>query len=153
MALILNILWLVLGGGLVAGLVWLLAAILMAITIIGLPWARACVMIGLFTLWPFGREVVARDTLTGREDLGTGPLGVVGNVIWFVLAGIWLAIGHVTAALALAVTIIGIPFAWQHLKLAYASLFPIGKTVVEKEVAFAMRRGQGMAELDRLRGR
>lgn len=72
-------------------------------------------------------------------DIGTSPLGLVGNVIWFVFAGIWLAIGHILSAVACFVTIIGIPFAIQHLKLAYISLAPIGKTVVPKEQA-AMAR-------------
>lgn len=72
-------------------------------------------------------------------DIGTSPLGVIGNVIWFVFAGIWLAIGHVISAVACFVTIIGIPFALQHLKLAIISLAPIGKTVVTKEEA-AMAR-------------
>lgn len=79
--------------------------------------------------------------MTGREDLGTGALGAVGNVIWFVLAGWWLAIGHIAAAIGYAVTIIGIPFAWQHVKLAIASLFPVGKTVVSVDRIFAPMGG------------
>ena len=69
--------------------------------------------------------------MTGRGDLGTGPLGFVMNVIWFVLAGWWLAIGHLAIALAQFVSIIGIPFAIQHVKLALIALAPIGKSVVE----------------------
>lgn len=126
---LLNILWLIFGGGLM-GLVWFLGGALMAISIIGLPWARACFNIGLMILWPFGREVRERH----GEDVGTGTLGLIGNVLWFVFAGIWLAIGHLTAALALFVSIIGIPFALQHIKFIQISLFPIGKEVVEKEV-------------------
>lgn len=129
---ILNVLWFV-TGGVIAGLAWILAGVLMAITIVGIPWARSCFMLARFSFWPFGYDIIARDQLYGREDLGTGPLGTLGNVIWFVLAGWWLAIMHVSAAIALAVTIIGIPFAWQHVKLAIASLFPIGKTVVETD--------------------
>jgi uncharacterized membrane protein YccF (DUF307 family) len=102
----------------------------MAITIIGLPWARSCFMLARFSFWPFGYDIISRDRLTGQEDLGTGALGTVGNVIWFVLAGWWLAVMHISAAIAYAVTIIGIPFAWQHVKLAIASLFPVGKTVI-----------------------
>lgn len=151
MSLILNILWLFLGPGIIAGLLWLLAAVIMAITIVGLPWARACVTIALFTFWPFGRAAVDREDLTGREDIGTGTLGTVGNIVWFVLAGIWLAIGHVSAAIALGLTIIGIPFAWQHLKLAHVSLFPIGKTIVEAEVADEIRRRKAAGTLDRAR--
>lgn len=152
MSLILNILWLIFGPGIVAGLVWLLAALIMAVTIVGLPWARACVTIALFTFWPFGRETMDRADVTGREDIGTGALGTVGNIVWFVLAGLWLAIGHLMAAIALGLTIIGIPFAWQHLKLAHISLFPIGKMVVEREVAEEVRRRKAGAALDRVRG-
>jgi uncharacterized membrane protein YccF (DUF307 family) len=129
---ILNVLWFVLGG-FIAGLAWILAGVIMAITIIGLPWARSCFMLARFSFWPFGYDIIARDQLTGAEDLGTGALGTLGNVIWFVLAGWWLAIGHIAAAIGLAVTIIGIPFAWQHVKLAIASLFPVGKTVVSTD--------------------
>jgi uncharacterized membrane protein YccF (DUF307 family) len=152
MALILNVVWVVCGG-LVAALCWLLAALLMAITLIGLPWARACLTIAGYTLWPFGREAIGRDVLTGRRDVGTGPLGLVGNVIWFLLAGWILAIVHVTAAVACALTIIGIPFAFAHLKLAGIALFPIGQTVVAKQVAEAARRRAAMAEVDALRSR
>ena len=83
--------------------------------------------------WPFGQENVNRKHLSGIEDFGTGPLGMVGNVIWFLFCGIWLAIGHLTHALACFVTIIGIPFAIQHVKLALLSLTPIGQTIVAKE--------------------
>jgi uncharacterized membrane protein YccF (DUF307 family) len=107
-----------------------IAAIIMAITIIGLPWARAAFNIAAYTLLPFGQRAVARDIYTGREDIGTGALGLLGNIIWFVLAGWWLALLHLIHAIALAVTIIGIPFAWAHLKLAGLALWPIGKTIV-----------------------
>lgn len=129
MILFLNILWFVLGGFL-AGLAWFFAGIVMAITIIGLPWARSAFVLANFSLAPFGRDVVSRRDLTGRDDLGTGALGTIGNIVWFILCGWWLAIGHIMAAAALGVTIIGIPFAIQHVKLAIASLLPVGKTVV-----------------------
>ncbi|GAB6175352.1 YccF domain-containing protein [Desulfobaculum senezii] len=129
---LLNILWLVLGG-LPMAIGWWLSGVVMIVTIIGIPWARSCFVIGTFALWPFGREVADRRDVTGREDIGTGPLGMLGNVIWFILAGIWLAIGHLVAALANFITIIGIPFGFQHLKLAVISLAPIGKTVVVRE--------------------
>jgi len=126
MALLLNVLWLVFGGvWMAAG--WLIAAVIMAITIIGLPWARAALNIALYTLLPFGDTVVARERLTGREDLGTGPLGTLGNLIWLIFAGWWLALGHLVMAVLLAVTIIGLPFAWAHLKLAGLALWPIGR--------------------------
>ncbi len=132
MIFILNVLWFILGGFL-AGLGWILAGLIMAVTIIGLPWARSCFMIARYSFWPFGYDLVSRDELNGRHDLGTGTLGTIGNVIWFVLAGWWLAVMHLTAAVALAISIIGIPFAWAHVKLALASLFPVGKTVVAND--------------------
>ncbi len=132
----LNALWFI-TGGVIAGLAWCLAGVIMAITIIGLPWARSCFMLARFSFWPFGYDIVARDQLHGREDLGTGTLGTLGNIVWFVLAGWWLAIMHISAAIAYAITIIGIPFAWQHVKLAIASLFPVGKTVVSTDRLWA----------------
>ena len=127
-----NILWFVLGGALM-GLGWWLVGLIAFVTIVGIPWGRACFVIGQFAFFPFGQEAVSRRDLNQTDDIGTGPFGLVGNVIWFVLAGIWLAIGHLTSALACFVTIIGIPFALQHLKLAGIALAPIGKTIVPKE--------------------
>lgn len=135
--LLFNILWVVLGG-LWMALGWWLAAVLMAITLIGLPWARACFVIGLFTLWPFGQSAVRRSQVTGREDIGTGGLGCLGNIIWLLLAGWWLALGHVCAALANFITIIGIPFGIQHLKFARLALAPIGKTIIDKNSGQAL---------------
>jgi uncharacterized membrane protein YccF (DUF307 family) len=126
---LLNILWVVLGGLLMA-LGWWLAGLVCAITIVGLPWARSCFVIGAFALWPFGQEAISRRDLTGRHDLGTGALGLIGNVVWFLVAGWWLAIGHLTSALACFITIIGIPFGIQHIKLALIALAPVGMTVV-----------------------
>ena len=126
-----NILWLIFGGFLM-GLGWWLAGLIVAITIVGLPWAKACFVIGQFAFLPFGKEAVNRRDLTQQDDVGTGALGLVGNVIWFVLAGWWLAIGHLCSALACFVTIIGIPFGIQHIKLALIALAPIGKTIVSK---------------------
>jgi uncharacterized membrane protein YccF (DUF307 family) len=130
---LLNAVWFVLGGFL-AGLGWILAGVIMAITIIGIPWARSCFMLARYTFWPFGFDIVSRDELHGRGDIGTGVLGTIGNIVWFVLAGWWLALMHIVAAAGFAITIIGIPFAWAHVKLALASLFPIGKTVVPVDV-------------------
>ena len=117
----------------------------------GLPWARACFNIALFSLWPFGREAIDRKTLTGRADIGTGVAGMIGNVIWLLVAGIWLALAHLAAAVASAVTIIGIPFAWQHVKLAGMSLAPIGITIVDKHIAEEARRRWAAGEVNRLR--
>ncbi|RTZ18006.1 YccF domain-containing protein [Vibrio aquaticus] len=133
-----NIIWF-LCGGVFMGLAWWLVGLICFISIVGIPWGRACFVMGNFSFFPFGQEVVSRDELTKEMDIGTSPLGVIGNIVWFLLAGIWLAIGHIMSAVACFITIIGIPFALQHLKLAYISLAPIGKTVVSKEEA-AMAR-------------
>ena len=147
-----NFLWFVLGG-FVMGLAWWLAGLLAFVTIVGIPWGRACFVIGSFAFFPFGKEAVSRKSLTKRDDVGTGGLGVVGNVIWFVFAGVWLAIGHVLSAISCFVTIIGIPFGVQHLKLAGIALAPIGKTIVTREVAAALRQQDAEASVARLRDR
>jgi len=120
MRLLLNLLWFIFGGW-ISGTLWLLAGVLLAITIVGLPWTPAAFRIAGFSYWPFGRIVIDRDP---------GPTSLVLNILWFVLAGWWLALQHIVLAAGLAVTIIGIPFAWQHVKLAILSLTPVGKDVV-----------------------
>ena len=141
MTLILNILWLILGGGLLSGAAWILAGLLFALSIVGLPWARAAFNIGFYTLLPFGQMSVSREELSGRMDLGTGPLGTLGNIVWFLVIGWWLALGHLVLAAGYAVTIIGLPFAWVHLKLVPIALFPIGQTIVSTDVAYGPRYG------------
>ncbi len=121
MRLLLNILWFIFGGW-ISGTLWLLAGVILAISIIGLPWTPAVFRMAGFSYWPFGRETVERDS---------GMTSLALNIVWFVLAGWWLAIHHIILAAALAVTIIGIPFAWQHLKLAVISLAPVGREIVE----------------------
>lgn len=134
-----NLIWFVLGGFLM-GLGWWLAGIVMFLSIVGIPWGRSCFVIGTFSFFPFGKEAISRRELTGRDDVGTGALGTIGNIVWFVLAGIWLAIGHVMSAVLNFMTIIGIPFGIQHLKLAGLALAPVGKTIVTKEAAAEARR-------------
>jgi uncharacterized membrane protein YccF (DUF307 family) len=129
MSFLLNLLWIVFGG-LWMAVGWIFAGVLMAITIVGLPWTRAAFNIASYTLLPFGQKAVSRAEYLGRQDIGTGPIGVVGNLLWLVLAGWWLALAHLVTAALLAVTIIGIPFAWAHLKLAGLALWPIGKMIV-----------------------
>src|SRR5439155_21754188 len=107
-----------------AALAWFMAAASMAPTSIGLPWGFAALRIALYTSLPFGHETRSRPD--------AGVLSLLGNIIWFVLAGWWLAIAHLILAVALAITIIGIPFAWAHLKLAGASLFPVGREIVPR---------------------
>ena len=121
-----NLIWF-LFGGVFMGLAWCFFGILAFVSIIGIPWGRACFVIAGFSFFPFGKEAIARDELTLNEDIGTGSLGFIGNVLWFIFAGFWLAIGHIMSAIACFVTIIGIPFAIQHLKLAVISIAPIGQ--------------------------
>jgi uncharacterized membrane protein YccF (DUF307 family) len=128
-SILLNVLWILIGGAWMA-FGWLVASVIMAITIIGLPWARAAFNIAVYTLLPFGSRAVNREELTGASDVGTGALGFIGNLIWLILAGWWLALEHLIFAVLLAITIIGIPFAWAHLKLAGIALWPIGKVIV-----------------------
>ncbi|MGZ3159872.1 MAG: YccF domain-containing protein [Burkholderiaceae bacterium] len=135
-----NFFWFILGG-VVMGLAWWIVGVIAFITVVGIPWGKACFVIGQFSFFPFGREAISRAELNQREDIGTGIMGAIGNIIWFVFAGVWLAIGHIMSALACFVTIIGIPFGIQHLKLAVIALAPIGQTIVTTEEANAIRRG------------
>ncbi|MFC4124586.1 YccF domain-containing protein [Nocardia rhizosphaerae] len=122
--LILNILWVVLCGFWMA-LGYLLAALICFILIITIPFGIASLRLAGYVLWPFGRTVVDKP--------GAGAGSLIGNIIWFVFAGWWLAIGHIATSIALAVTIIGLPFAWANLKLVPLSLFPLGHEVVDAD--------------------
>jgi uncharacterized membrane protein YccF (DUF307 family) len=130
-----------------------LAGVVAFMSIVGVPWGKACFVIGQFSFFPFGKEAISRKDLKQADDIGTGALGTFGNIIWFVFAGIWLAIGHVLWALGCFVTIIGIPFEIQHLKLAGIALAPIGKTIVSNEVAAAARAAAATATVADLRSR
>ena len=119
---VLNVIWLVFAG-LWLGAGYLLAAILLAITIVGLPFAKQSLKLARYALWPFGWALV--QSPTRHRTLST-----VGNVLWFVLAGWWLALGHILTGIALCVTIIGIPLGIADFKMAGAALVPFGRTVV-----------------------
>jgi uncharacterized membrane protein YccF (DUF307 family) len=121
MRLVLNIIWLIFGGlWMAAG--YLVAALISFLLIITIPFGFASLRIASYALWPFGRTIV------DKPNAGAGSL--IGNVIWMLLFGIWLAIGHLVSAVAMAVTIIGIPLALANLKLIPVSLFPLGKEIV-----------------------
>jgi uncharacterized membrane protein YccF (DUF307 family) len=125
MRLLLNILWIVLGGGFVIWLEYLIGGLLLCVTIIGIPFGVQCFKIAGMGLLPFDKEI--------REDptsAGAGCLGLAMNVVWFLVAGLWIFLSHIALAIASAVTIIGIPFAVQHIKLAVLALAPFGKRVV-----------------------
>ena len=130
MSLIGNVFWFILGGAFM-GLGWWIAGVLAYISIIGIPWGKACFVIGQFAFMPFGKQAVSRKSVTYQDDIGTGSLATLGNVLWFVFAGLWLAIGHLLSAAICFITIIGIPFGLQHLKLAAIAIAPIGKTIID----------------------
>ena len=122
--LLLNLLWIVLGGGLVIWLEYLLGGLILCLTIVGIPFGVQCFKIAGMGLLPFGKEIQDDPTAAG-----SGCLGLLMNVLWFLVAGLWICLSHLALALALAVTIIGIPFAIQHVKLALLALAPFGKRV------------------------
>ncbi len=124
-----NVLWFVFGGGIVAGLSWLLWGVVLALTVVGIPFAFAAFRIAGFAFWPFGRELVDARWVGEDRILGTA----LANFLWVVLAGIWLTIGHAVVGLILCLTIIGIPFGLAHLKLASVSFAPLGKRAVSTQ--------------------
>ena len=124
-----NILWLILGG-LPMAIAYAVAGLVMFVLIITIPFGIQAFKMAGFALWPFGRVMVE---IPGKG----GCLNTIGNVIWIVLAGFWLAIGHLLSALLLAVTIIGIPFAVANVKLAGAALVPFGRTIMSADAAQA----------------
>ena len=134
MRLILNIIWLIFGG-LWLALGYLLAALICFVLIITIPFGFAALRIASYALWPFGRTIV--------EKPGPRPGALIGNVIWVILFGIWLAIGHVISAVAMAITIIGIPLALANLKLIPVSLVPLGKEIVPVDQARSLTTCSG----------
>ena len=126
MRLILNILWLIFGGW-ISGLLWLLGGAILALTVVGLPWTFAAWRIASYSFCPFGREIVWQDT-----HPVAGCVGVVLNVVWFVVAGWYIALTHLIIAVAEFVSIIGIPFALKDLELAKLALAPVGRTIRDK---------------------
>lgn len=123
MRLLLNVLWIFFGGGLLIWLEYLIGGLLLCLTVVGIPFGLQCFKIAGLALTPFGKDLV--------EQKGSGGIGFVLNVFWILIAGIWIFLSHVALGLGLAVTIIGIPFALQHLKLAFLALAPFGQRVKE----------------------
>lgn len=121
MRLLLNLLWIFFGGGLVLWLEYLLGGLVLCLTVVGIPFGVQCFKIAGLALLPFGKDI----DLGGSRD--GGALRVVFNVVWFVVAGIWIFATHVALAVGLALTIIGIPFALQHVKLAALAIWPFGR--------------------------
>lgn len=124
---LLNVIWLVFGG-LVLALGYAAAGIICCLLIVTIPWGIASFRIAGYALWPFGRTVVDKPR--------AGAWSVLGNIIWIVVAGIWLAASHVLTAIAQAVTIIGIPLAIANLKMIPVSLLPLGKEIVPSDARY-----------------
>ncbi|QDY08913.1 YccF domain-containing protein [Micromonospora sp. HM134] len=120
---ILNVLWLILGGGIVLALGYFVAAVVCFVLIITIPFGVASLRLASYSLWPFGRTLVAKP--------GAGVPSGLANVLWVLLAGWWLALSHLLAGIALCVTIIGIPFGIANFKLVPAAFWPLGREVVE----------------------
>ncbi len=123
MRLILNLLWAILGGGIVLALEYLLAGLVCCLTIVGIPFGLQCFKLAGLALFPFGKDY---------DDGGRrGASHVIFNVLWFLFAGVWIFLTHLAAAVPLALSLIGIPFAVQHVKLALLALTPFGVRVRE----------------------
>jgi uncharacterized membrane protein YccF (DUF307 family) len=135
MAAVGNVIWFVFMGGFLMGLGWLLAGVILCITIVGIPFGQACFRIAAFAFFPFGKDVVDARAAGGSHIPGT----TLANVLWFLLAGVWLAIGHLTAALACLASCVAIlpiflgapAWALAHWRLAKVSLWPLGIRIVQ----------------------
>ncbi len=123
MSLLGNLLWIVLGGGILICLEYLVSGLLLCLTIIGIPFGVQCLKLAFLGLVPFGKEVVDKESYTGCLAIGM-------NILWILLGGIWIALTHVIFAILCAITIIGLPFAKQHIKLASLALTPFGRSIV-----------------------
>ena len=119
---LLNLLWIILGGGIILFFEYLLSGVALCITIIGIPFGIQCFKLAFFALMPFGAEAT-------ESSPGGGCLSVAFNVLWILLGGIWIAITHLGLALVFAITIVGIPFAVQHVKMAGLAISPFGKRI------------------------
>ena len=128
---LLNLIWVVFGGFWL-WLTYLVAGVLACLLIVTIPWGIASFRMAGFALWPFGRTIVDRP--------GAGAASTIGNIVWILVFGWGLALGHVTTALAQALTIVGIPLALANLKLIPVSLLPMGKEIVPVEVARGLGR-------------
>lgn len=136
MKLALNLLWFLFGGGIFAAALWIIAGGLLALTVVGLPFAVAAFRIAGFAAFPFGRRLVDAELLGEQVIPGTGLV----NLLWIILAGIWLAIAHIIAGIACFTSLVGIPFGLAHFKLADICFGPLGKRTVASEVAEALNR-------------
>lgn len=118
-----NLIWLIFGGFVIA-LEYLVSSLLLMITIVGIPFGLQTLKLASLAIWPFGRDAV-------QTERASGCLSVVMNILWILLGGLWIALSHLILALLLAITIIGIPWARQHIKLAAIGLTPFGREIRE----------------------
>jgi len=139
MRILLNIIWLVLSG-LWLAIGYALAGLVMLILIITIPFGIQAFKLAGYSLWPFGRIVVKKPTAGGGS--------VIGNIIWLVLAGWWLALGHLVTALALAITIIGLPLALANIKLVPVALWPFGREIVDADRVSEATAGPSTGRLE-----
>jgi len=144
MAFIGNLLWIIFGGGLLLGPLWLIFGCLWCATIIGIPIGVACFRIARFAFLPFGKELVSAELIGEKRIAGTGIL----NFLWCVFSGLWLAIFHACVGMVDCCTIVGIPYGLANFKIAQASFAPLGKRVVPKDLANAARARAAQSILD-----
>jgi uncharacterized membrane protein YccF (DUF307 family) len=123
MRFLLNLLWAILGGGLITAIEYLLVGLVCCLTIVGIPFGLQCFKLAGLALFPFGKDFTPQ---------GKGAVSFLFNLVWLVFAGIWIFLTHLALAVSLAVTLIGIPFAFQHLKLGMLALAPFGTRIVER---------------------
>lgn len=145
MAFLGNLLWFVFGGGIIAWVLWVFLGLLMAITVVGIPFAKAAFRIAGFAAFPFGKELIDVRLIGEKRIIGTGFV----NLLWVILAGLWLAISHALAGIGFCITIIGIPFGLAHFKLAGVCFAPLGKKPVSRELATQARNRAASADLDK----
>ena len=141
MTLLFNLLWFVFGGGFIAWLSWLLTGVLFVLTVVGIPFAYAAFRIAGFAAFPFGRVLLDASLLGEEKVLGTGLM----NLLWMVLAGVWLALAHIVMGVTCCLTLIGIPFGLAHFKLAGVCFAPLGKRPVPSELAQSIQRQAAQA--------
>ncbi|WP_244141534.1 YccF domain-containing protein [Burkholderia gladioli] len=147
-----NVIWFFFLGGFWSWLLWLIAALLAFASIIGIPFGRACYNISELAVAPFGKEAINRRELTLKRDIGTSAFGTVGNLVWFLALGFWIALAHTLAGVACCLTLLGIPFGLQHFKLAGLAIAPVGKSIVTTKLAEEARQANAKADLAKVRG-
>ena len=122
---VLNVLWIIFGGGIIIAFEYLIAGLLLCVTVVGIPFGLQAFKLAKLSLFPFGSDLEVDQEQSGAAS----ALGLLGNILWLVFAGWWIFLSHVSIGIGLVLTIIGIPFALQHLKLAILSLWPFGRNV------------------------